>query len=68
MFSGSIFFDNNILSALKSCIVNVKKINFQLFLNFFWNKTVFLGLHTFSNVNILHEGLLLQDWVFRLGC
>ena len=24
-------------------------------------------LRTFSNVNILHKGLLLQDWVFRLG-
>ena len=27
----------------------------------------FLGLFTFSNVNVLHEGLSLQDWVFRLG-
>ena len=27
----------------------------------------FLGLRTFSNVNVLHKGLLLQDWVFRLG-
>ena len=26
-----------------------------------------LGLHTFSNVNVLHKGLLLQDWVFKLG-
>ena len=22
---------------------------------------------TFSNVNVLHKGLLFQDWVFRLG-
>ena len=33
----------------------------------FLNKTFFLGLRTFSNVNVLHKGLLLQDWVFRLG-
>ena len=31
-------------------------------------KTVFLGLILrFSNLNVLHKGLLLQDWVFRLG-
>ena len=28
---------------------------------------VFLGLCTFSNVNVIHKGLLLQDRVFRLG-
>ena len=29
----------------------------------------FLGLILrFSNLNVLHKGLLLQDWVFRLGC
>ena len=27
----------------------------------------FLGLRTFSNVNVLHKGVQLQDWVFRLG-
>ena len=56
MFSGSI--GNTIASALKSCIID-------FFLN--WNKTVFLGLRTFSNGNVLHKGLPLQDWVFRLG-
>ena len=25
-------------------------------------KPVFLGLRRFSNVNVLHKGLLLQDW------
>ena len=30
-------------------------------------KLVFLGLRIFSNVNVLHKGLLLQDWVYRLG-
>ena len=33
----------------------------------FWYKTVFLGLHAFSNVNVQHKGLQLQDWGFRLG-
>ena len=27
----------------------------------------FLGLRKFSNLNVLHKGLLMQDWVFRLG-
>ena len=30
-------------------------------------KLVFLGLRRFSNLNVLHKGLLMQDWVFRLG-
>ena len=31
-------------------------------------KTGFLGLILrFSNLNVLHKGVLLQDWVFRLG-
>ena len=51
------FFENTIASALKSCWIN----------NFHGNKTGFLGLHTFSNVNALHKGLLLQDWEFKLG-
>ena len=46
-------FENIIAFALKSCIIN----------NFFCIK---LGLRTFSNVNVLHKGFLLQDWVFRL--
>ena len=28
---------------------------------------VFLGLRKFSDLNVLHKGLLMQDWVFRLG-
>ena len=28
---------------------------------------IFLGLQRFSNLNVLHKGLLMQDWVFRLG-
>ena len=30
-------------------------------------KKIGIKLRTFSNVNVLHKGLLLQDWVFRLG-
>ena len=42
--------------------------NFKKYiLNFLGDKTGFLGLHTFSNVNVLYKVLLLQDWVFRLG-
>ena len=39
----------------------------MIFIFFFGMKLVFLGLYTFSNVYVLHKGLLLQDWVFRLG-
>ena len=42
----------------------------NLFISFsisFEIKLVFLGLPTFSNMNVLHKGLLLQDWVFKLG-
>ena len=27
----------------------------------------FLGQRKFSNLSVLHKGLLMQDWVFRLG-
>ena len=38
------------------------------FIDFFWNKTGFvLGLRKFSNLSVLQKGLLLQDWVLRLG-
>ena len=31
-------------------------------------KTVFFRANTqISNLNVLHKGLLMQDWVFRLG-
>ena len=70
MFSGSksFFFENTIAFPLKSCIINFKKYTKNLFFYiFFCNKTGFLVLRIFSNVNILPIGLLLQDWVFRLG-
>ena len=31
------------------------------------NLKIFLGLRKFSNLSVLHTGLLMQDWVFRLG-
>ena len=31
-------------------------------------KANFLGMRKFSNLNVLHKGFLMQDWVFRLGC
>ena len=40
---------------------------FFYFFKFVWNKAVFLELRTFSYLNVLYKGLLLQDWVFRLG-
>ena len=41
------------------------KVKKKIFLN---NTTIFLWLRRFSNVEELHKGLLLQDWIFRLGC
>ena len=62
------FFETPIASAVKNCIIkfsNMKK--FEIYW-FFWNKTGFvLGLQKFSNLSVLQKGLLLQDWVFRLG-
>ena len=56
------FFENTIASALKSCA-----INFDYSYSYFHFFCFILGLHTFSNVNLLHKSLLLQDWVFRMG-
>ena len=58
MFSGSKKFNvflNTIASAFKSCIIP------------FYKNLVFLGLRKFSNLSVLHKGVLMQDWVFRLG-
>ena len=49
------------------------KLNTIFIFLFFWpqknKETPFLGLILrFSNLNVLHKGLLMQDWVFRLGC
>ena len=56
------FFLNSITSPLKSCLINI----FFLIKKKKRKKPVFLGLRTFSNVNVLQKGLLLQDWVFRM--
>ena len=63
------FFENPIASAVKEShneiIKNEKNWSF---IDFFWNKTGFvLGLRKFSNLSVLQKGLLLQDWVLRLG-
>ena len=50
------------MSTLKSCITNYYYVVVVVL-----NKTGFLGLRRFSNVNVLNKSLLLQDWVFRLG-
>ena len=47
-----------------------QEIQLHFFFDFFlpqknWKKL--LGLRKFSNLNVLHKGLLIQDWVFRLG-
>ena len=52
--------------------VRTKKLHnkqnfFKLFKFFFFYLKLFLGLRKFSNENVQHKGLLLQDWVFRLG-
>ena len=58
-----------VASALKSCIVSLLWI---LFYNCFFQCLVTSKYaNTYSNSQILmyvlHEGLLMQDWVFRLG-
>ena len=73
MFCGSkklkkYIFLNILATALKSYIKWLLYIYGFFFLKKFKNvgKTVFLGLILrFSNLNVI--GLLLQDWVFRLG-
>jgi hypothetical protein len=60
------FLKNIVASALKSYIK-------RSWIWFFFRprkhkKLFFLGLLLrFSNLNVLHKGLLMQDWVFRLG-
>ena len=71
-FEGSLFMFSRAKKIWKKHSVRNKKL-LNTFLIFFLSnifsheKTVFLGLHKFSNLNILHKDLLMQDWVFRLG-
>ena len=55
----------NVKFFLKS---HKKKLIFFKFLKkqFGGKNRIFLGLLKLSNLNALHKGLLLQDWVFRL--
>ena len=64
------YFKNIVASALKRYI----RRSYIWFLFFIFltpkieKKTLFLGLILrFSNLNVLLKGLLMQDWVFRLG-
>ena len=54
---------------MKSCIKWLLQFLFFLLKKFEKvEKTGFLGLILrFLNLNVLHKGLLMQDWVFRLG-
>ena len=52
---------------MKSCIINLN-VYLISFISFFGNKTVFSNRAAhILNVNVLHKGVLLQDWVFRQG-
>ena len=62
---------------IKLCSVRTEKLHNTYFTKkkfflIFWTqkseKTGFFRANTqISNLNVLHKGLLLQDWVFRLG-
>ena len=54
-------FENIAASALKSCILSLFWKSFFDFFLIFW------GAKKFSNLSVLHKGLPMQDWVFRLG-
>ena len=53
----------------KHCSVCTKELHNELHIILFHLFIFFLGsaVCTFSNVNVLNKGFLLQDWVFRLG-
>ena len=59
-------------AVISSCLFSnriekLHKITFNFFLLKKFKK-VFLGLILrFSNLNVLHKGLPMQDWIFRLG-
>ena len=69
-----VIFQTNILRIVGFYVRHSANTFFTNFLFFKFSepekvkKTFFLGLILrFSNLNVLHKGLLLQDWVFRLG-
>ena len=45
-------------------IIHTKKLHRIFILKEFY---FFIFFDKFSNLNVLHKGLLMQDWVFRLG-
>ena len=72
-FQGQYFFFNfqktPIASALKNCMIKFSKMKqIELFFACLWGKKCFfLELQKILNQSVLQKGLLLQDWVFRLG-
>ena len=64
-----IFLKNILATALKSYMKWLLKFFFFFFEKIWksWKNRFFGLILRFSNLNVLHKGLLLQDWVFRLG-
>ena len=61
----NVFSENNIAFALKVANTILIKKNFEFKKKRDFGKTLILGLCKFSNLSVLHKGLLLQ--AFRLG-
>ena len=59
-------FENTLGSTIKDCLINLSSFE-SIFSIFFGIKLGFLELRRFSNLNVLHKDLLMQDWLFRLG-
>ena len=63
------FYETPIASAVKNCMIKFSKLK-QIELSFYvflGKKCFFLELQKILNQSVLQKGLLLQDWVFRLG-
>ena len=60
---------SNMFSGAKENIFLENTIGSDIFflLKFFGLKFGFLGLQKSLNLSVLLKGLLMQDWVFRLG-
>ena len=73
MFSGSIFFFQFLWKPYSICSKKLhdkiikNETNWTFFACFLGKKCFFLELQKILNQSVLQKGLLLQDWVFRLG-
>ena len=75
MFWGAKKFFENFLKIFSNRTEKLHKMFFFIIFFIFLlkkfervEKTVFFRANTqISNLNVLHKGLLMQDWVFRLG-